>query len=298
MQVVFEGNQQLRGDFVVRAVQRFDLTPVPSTLELVVRADETAGGRFEAGALIMAGSSLDRYRIVKVRKAPTEQAQRAEGPAQAREIIAILEPFLPLSKPLPRAVFKEGASAGECIRACGYTGRVGADIPLARFGVVAGGFPTPAIAQAMQEEASACVWRAAGLLDLVRLPDLFAGRPVDSLAADTTLAVESEFLEQHHIPWAISLDQSGAVIKGRSDPPRGFVFLPHTGQRVLNNMTTALVVRRTLPGAYAGHIRAGDGIDIAGVRHVVVTAVHVWEQGGDGTSNTQATRLWLAQLHR
>ncbi len=298
MQIVFEGGQQLRGDFVVRAEQRFDLTPVPSTLVLIVRGDETAAGRFNPGALIQAGSTLDRYRIIKVRKAPTEQAQRPEGAADAREIIAVLDPFLAVSKPLPRAVFKEGASAGECLRACGYTGRVGADITLSRFGVVAGDFPTPAIAQAMQEEAAACVWRNTGRLDFVRLADLFQGRPVEATAADTTLAVESDFLEQHHIPWALSVDAAGAIVKGRSDPPRAFVFLPHTGQRILNNMTQALVVRRTLPGTYAGHIRAGDGIDIAGTRHVVVTASHVWENGGDGRTPTQATRLWLAQLHR
>jgi hypothetical protein len=298
VQIILDGGQPLRGDFVVRAVQRFDLTPIPAVLELIVRADESAAGRFNPGALIQAGSTLDRYRVIKVRKAATEQNQRAEGAADAREIIAVLEPFLAVSKPLPRAVFKEGASAGECLRACGYTGRVGADITLARFGVVAGDFPTPAIAQAMQEEAAACVWRSTGLLDFVRLPDLFQGRPVDSTVADSTVAVESDFLEQHLIPWALSVSPSGAIVRGRSDPPRAFVFLPRTGQRVLNNMTQALVVRRTLVSSFAGHIRAGDGIDIAGARHVVVTAAHVWESGNDGQTPTQATRLWLAQLHR
>lgn len=286
----------LRGDVVLKSVQRFDLTPIPSTLELTLRVDSSVAQSLQYDSVVIAGSGDDKYRILKIKRAPDTRAQSGDAP-EVLQAIALLDGFGPLAWPLPRAVVKEQRSMGEVYRSCGATARIGDDIPMHRFVCFAGQFPTEAMSQLLQEEACAPVWTG-GRLSFKRLADLFAGNPVEAVDADTTQAVESPFLERHDIPWAMSNGTAGDVVLGRRDIARSFVFLPRTPERILNNMTRCLVVRRTLLGSFAGHIRAGDGVDIAGKRHVVVTAAHSWESDSGGQGSNQVTRLWLGQLQR
>lgn len=302
MRVGLEDGTTLRGDFVLRAVQRFDLTPIPSTLELTLRADDTLGGRVADGSVLIAGSTNDRYRVVKLRRAPSDQLQgKQDKPVDVIEVTALLDGFVALARPLQRAVVKESKSLGEVFRSCGATARVAEDIPAGRFVCMAGMFPTPGIAQLLQEEAAAAVWRSTGRLSFIRLPDLFTQTPVEKMQADTARAVQSTFLEQHQIPWAMSTSADGSALLGNRETARGFVYLPRTSQRVLNNMTRCLVVRRATSAGFAGHIRAGDVVELAGSKHVVVTAAHRIENGADrgtGGGGEQTTSLWLAQLQR
>ena len=298
MQIALADGTQVRGDIIVRAVQRFDLTPVPSTLELVLRYDDSADARITYGTTLIAGSSSDQYEVVKIRKTFTDVTQRqGEEPQQAREVIAFLKSCAPLTRPMPRAVIKERRTLGEIYRSCGASCRVTTDIETVRFACYMGHVPTFGIAQLLQEEAAAPVWSNRGALAFVRLQDLFSGLPVDALASEATKVVNSPFLEQHEIPYAWSTVDNGSVVFGRRDAPRPAVYLPRTAERVLNNITKCLVVRRQVASAqFAGHIRAGDGIDVAGVRHVVVTAAHAWQAGSDGGGMEQSTSLWLGQL--
>lgn len=299
MFVSLEDGTQLRGDFVLRMVQRFDLTPIPSTLELTIRTDSSVIGKIADGTLLIAGTQSDRYRIVKTRSALSEAAQgRDNVPTKVLEATCILDGFTAMAKPLPRAVFKESKSMGEVYRSCGATVRVGDDIPVSRFACVAGQFPTISIARVLQEEAAAAVWSAGGKVSFKRLADLFTGEPVERLATDSTQVVESSFLEQHELPWALSTSKAGEPVLGNRDQARWFIYLPRADVRVLNNMTRCLMVRRTMNAAYSPSIRAGDGIDIAGVRHVVVTVAHTVENGDSGAESNQTTRMWLAQLKR
>lgn len=298
MLLALEDGTALRGDFLLRLVQRFDLTTIPSTIEVTLRLDATAGERFREGAVLLAGTSRDRYRIVKVRRLPTGQPQGPAGAPDAAEITAILDGFFPLARRAERAVVKDSATIGEVLRSCGATARITADVPCGRFACLVGQFPTPAIAQLMQEEAVAPAWRGNGTLAIVRLGDLFAGAPVDAVEPGSTQVVQSDFLERHEIPWAMSTGPGGEIVVGRRDPARPCVFLPRSSTRVLDNMTRSLVVRRIADSGFAPHIRAGDGFDVGGVRHVITTVAHCYESGGTGGSIRQTSRLWLAQLQR
>jgi hypothetical protein len=296
MILAFEDQSVIRGDFVLRAVQRFDLTPIPSTLEVTLRADSTVSARVGYGAVLIAGSSQDRYSIVKRRKATSEWPRSEDGPAEVVEITAVLESLVKLCKPLSRAVIREGSSLADIYRACGAMARVSADVPVPLFACLAGDYPTPGIGQVLQEEGAVVVWKANRSLAFTRLADLFKGDPILNLAVDTSIQVDSPFLEGHEIPGAVSTAKDGSIIRGRSDEVRGFVYLPRSSPRVLDNMTRCLVVRRILPGNFDGTIRAGDGVDIAGKRHVVVTAAHTWDTGSSGGGAEQTSRLWLGQL--
>lgn len=302
MRVALEDGTTLRGDFVLRAVQRFDLTPIPSTLELTLRSDDTLGARIADGSVLVAGSSGDRYRVVKLRRAPSGWNQGASSqPVEVIEVTAILDGFTALAWPLQRAVVKESKSLGEVFKSCGVTARIADDVPAGLFVCMAGMLPTPGIAQLLQEEGAAAVWRDTGRLSFVRLPDLFSARPVEKLKADTSRHVQSSFLERQEIPWAMSAAPDGSAVLGRRDVARGFVFLPRTPERILNNMTRCLVVRRVISAGFAGHVRAGDVMELEGGKHVVTTVAHRIENGavsGTGGGGDQTTTAWLAQLQR
>jgi hypothetical protein len=301
VQVALEDGTQIGGGFVLRAVQRFDLTPIPSTLELTLRADATLprrGGLITEGTVLLAGATRDRYRVVKLRRAPSERLQGPSDPAEALEVTALLDGLEMVARRRDRAVVKEGRSMGEVYRACGATCKIGQDIAAVRFACMVGQFPTVGIAQALQEEGAVALWRLRGELAFVRIADLFQGKPAESVAADTTVLVQSDFIEQHEIPAGMSTKPDGSVSAGRRAQPNGWIYVPRASSRVLENLSKCLVVRRTAAGAYAGHLRAGDGIDVAGVRHVIATAAHSWAAGAAGEAPVQMTRLWLAQLSR
>lgn len=296
MQIALEDRTLISGEFVLRAVQRFDLTPIPSTLEAVLRADDSERGQFDEGAVLLAGTAMDRYRIVKSRRATSEWLQGPSDPGRSVEVTALLDGVAGVATPRSTAVVKQGRSMGEVYRACGATARVAADIPVPLFACYCGGIPTVSIAQVLQEEAAAVVWGLDQALSFKRLVDLFAARPVEALDTDTTMAVESAFLEGHEIPVGLSTAADGSVIVAPRQTPRSVVFLPRSNQRVLGNIGRCLKVRRVLRGSYAGHVRAGDAFDIAGVRYVVATVAHEWSTGSGGGSSTQASHVWLAQL--
>lgn len=293
MLIALEDGTALRGDFVIRAVQRYDLVPIPSTLELALRSDESLGGRVTEGSLIFCGS--DGYRVVKMRRGVSAWVQSGGSGSEVLEITALLDGFESLAKRLQRAVIKESKSLGEIYRSCGARVRVTADVPVARFAALAGQFPTPSIAQALQEEAVAPVWRDSAM-SFVRLDDLFYQRPIAAMQADTTQRVESEFLERHEIPWALSAAPGGAIIFGRKTESRGAYFLPRTPERVLRNVSRCLAVRRSHIGGLSAGIRAGDVVAIAGVPNVVTTAANTWDTGAGGGPSQQSTRMWLAEM--
>lgn len=298
MKLALEDGTPLGGEFVLRAVQRFDLTPVPSTLELVLRIDSSAGDLFRDGTVVLAGTSLDRYRIIKLGKATSEWAQSQFDPATVLEATALLEGVAPLALPQRRAVVLPRASFAQVYRGCGATAPVGADVPAWRFVCLAGQFPTAGIAQLMREEGAVPVWHTDKRLDFVRLQDLFKRDPLDSIEEDPASSVLSGFLEQHEMVRGIATAPDGGVMVGRSDPPREVLLLPGAPARVLDNLARCLVLRRVMSTGFNGSIRAGDRIDVAGQAHVVLTVAHVWDIGAGGTPAEQVSRLWLAQLLR
>jgi hypothetical protein len=298
VKLALEDGTPLPGGFVLRAVQRFDLSPIPSTLELTLRTDAASIETIRDGGVVLAGSSLDRYRIVKIARAASTWVQSEAGPAMVLEATAMLDGLRPLALPQSRAVVQSSSSFAQVYRACGAAAAIGADVPAWRFVCLAGQFATAGIAQLMREEGAVPVWRGERRLDFVRLPDLFAQSPVDAVEDDPTRYVGSGFLEQHELVRGMATTVDGGVIVGRADPPREVLVLPRAPARVLDNLGRCLILRRDLTSAFNGGIRAGDRIDVGSLPHVVLTAAHVWGAGAGGEPISQVTRLWLGQLLR
>jgi hypothetical protein len=287
----------LRGDLLVRAVLRSDLTPIPQTLELEVRSGPESAA-LQVGAVLRAGRELTPFRIIKESGSGPSGRVTAGRSIEVRGFVCLIDSCAPVADPRTRAVVAYGASLGGLYRSCGARVTVENDVQVPVFACLKGHVPTFSIAQALQEAAGAIVVTGAARVAFRRLADLITADPVRDLAEDVGEAVESGFVERHAIPATFSTDSAGAYLYGGENSGRGVLYRPGASQATLNSLGSALVTRRKIRSIFAPDIVAGDVLSVAGARHVVVTAAHVFEAGGGGIIREQASTFWLAQVVR
>lgn len=293
----FETGKEIRGDVLLQACLRYDLAPVPATLEADIRTgDEEAEKLLAEGRILEAGNG-EKYHIVKSVRAINRQSQ-GERQMSARRVTALLDNVKDIAFVRSRAIVKENATLSAVYKAAGASiPPVESDFPVPRFYCLAGDTPSFHIARALQEEGGALRWKA-GKMSFFRLADFFAQKPVVTLPDNATDNVESGFLERHEAPWFFSLEADASFIHGNRTKPRSVAFSPFKDAGRLMNMTRCLVHRKVMKITYNAKVAAGDLVQIAdGPKLVIVTAAHVYETGSDeGTAGRAYTRLWLAGL--
>lgn len=285
------GKDQIPGDLIGRWVLRSDLAPVPRTVELTVQSKEGMAERLRVGASIWTGRELLEYEIVNAKQTKIGGIVQDKDQVGAIVVTALLKQCVGITYLRVRAVVLEATTLGEIYRACGATAAIADDFQIDRFSCLKGQVPSFWVAQALQEESSALVFRD-NRLSVARLRDLLKQEPVDRIGqSDSTDTSESEFVERHSIPSFFSVGDDGAVVMGDMDVARGVRFLPRTPERVLRNATKVLVTRRIIDSDLAQQIGAGDVLDINGTRMVVVTAAHEM-RAEDGRTAT-SSRFWM-----
>lgn len=284
----------VRNDMIVRSVLRSDLTPVPQTVEIEMRegADTAA---LTLGSVMRAGREEAQFVIIKNSPGGASAYTQGDQPVATRKIVGLLASCAPIAQRTQRSIVRYGASLGEIYRACGAQVRIDQDFSVGVFACLKGMTPSYEIAKALQEEAGALVF-SGGKVAFRRLDELLKSDPVATLREDSMVGVESDFLERHMLPFAFSTDPGGAVISTRSELARGVLYRPRADTKTLNNLSTALVMRRKGRSTLAPHIQAGMRINVAGTAYVVITAAHVEEAGADGGGGEQYTQLWLGEV--
>ena len=293
MIIELEDGRKLGVDLAVKVTMRYDLTPIPSTVEAVIRANEAVYAAIKNGAIIKVGSDGDRYRVLKVKMVSDSGMVGRSEAIQAMQITAMLEDCFPLAYMRQRAIIKEKTTFGEVYLACGCTAKVKDDIQVERFSCFVGGVGTYGVALSMQEAAAVPIWRDSALT-FMRVKEAMKQAPVASVPLDLTTEIESEFIERHEIPAFLSVDEGGGFVYGKRDSVRRVAYTPRKSESTLRNMSTALVNRRIYNGQLDASIRAGDVFKVGGQAHIVVTAVHS-RSGGDGAP-AESSRFWLATL--
>lgn len=296
MNITLENGKTLRGDIVVSAVVRSDLSPIPRTLEATVRLDDDVKPFLVEGKRVIAGHGDAEFRIVKVETANDAQSVQGGRAGGNIAISALLDPCHAISFRRQKAVIKESASMGAIYRSCGATVSVESDFTIPRFSCLAGEVPSIMVARVLQEEGGALLWVGGAKLRFVRLPDLFKQTPADRVSGDSARDIESGFLERHEVPSFYSIGPDGGFVFGNREKTRTLHYRPRADVRTLRNMTRVLVMRKTLRGQYAGQIGAGAVIEVDGKAFVVVTAAHVHESGTDGEGADGYSKYWLGSL--
>jgi hypothetical protein len=284
----------IRGDLIVRVVLRSDLTPIPQTVEIELRdAPETQA--LTEGSRIRAGRQELEFLIVKNAGSGDSGKTSGDQPVKTRSIVGLLASCAPIARRTQRSTVRYNAALGDIYRACGAQVRIESDFTVPVFACYKGMTPSFEVAKALQEEAGALVLEN-GRIAFRRLAELIKSDPVATLREDSTQSVESQFLEQHLVPFAFSTGPDAGFLTGRAEGGHGVLYRPRADVRILNNLGTALIMRRKVQSAFAPHVLAGMRFDVAGKPLVVITAAHCFEGGADGDGGQQYTRLWLGEV--
>lgn len=294
MQIYTANGTALRGDLVTRVVQRTDLTPIPSTIELEAIATAETTAALEEGLVVQVGADMTPYLLIK---SGVEASEAQRGSREVRTIRAtgILSSCSALARRLQRSIIREGTSFSEIYRSIGATAQVDTDFSVPRFAALIGCLPTLEIARVLQEEAAAVFYQN-GTIKFRRLTEL-SGTDADiTFAVDRTISTASDLLERNAVPFAFSTAPDNSIISTKRESSRGVIYRPRADSRILNNLGVALVLRRKLRQGLSPTLNAGARIDIAGERHIVITAAHVRALANDGNDGEEYTQLWLGQV--
>jgi hypothetical protein len=286
----------LSSALIIRSVLRSDLVPIPQNVELELR-DTPETRLIKEGGIVKVGRQEAEFIVVK--NAPSGDTGKTSNnqPVRTRKIVGLLASCASVAKRAQKSTIRYGASLGEIYRACGAQLKIDSDFTVPVFACYKGMTPSFEIAKALQEEAGALVMTR-GRIEFRRLAELVKAEPIATLREDSTEAVESEFLEQHLVPFAFSTGDDGAFLSGRAEGGHGVLYRPRADVRILNNLGLALIMRRVVQSDFAPHIMAGHRFDVAGTAYVVITAAHCYTGGADGDGGEQYTRLWLGEVRK
>lgn len=297
MELYYDKDRLIRGDWIRRAVKRSDLAPIPLTLEAEIRVEPETKKFFEVGKTL-ATYSGDELEVIKAELIQSGVVQGGERAAYMR-LIAILKCVKAVSFIKPTAIIKHRASLAEVYRGAGATLRgIEGDFPVPRFVCVAGEAPTYHIARALQEGGGVVRWRN-GKLAFIPLRSLFQQKPVTTIANSAADDMESGFLERHDVPSFYSVNADGEFVFGNRAKARAVRYQPGMSEIALRNMTSCLVLTKTTSVKYDERLAAGDLIEVQGAAPLVVmTAATLFSAGIDGDPPEQYTRLWLGRLEQ
>jgi hypothetical protein len=293
--ILTDKGKQIKGDMIVSAILRNDMSPIPVTFEAEIRTDADMEAVLREGSVLTVGA--DTVRIVKSERhiQGTVQGERLQA---VRRITALLDACHKIAFIRPRAIIKENATLSGVYRAAGATLReIEADYSVPRFTCFTGDSPAWHIARAIQEAGGVVRWKN-GKLKFMRLLDLSKQKAVLTLTNNATDDVESGFLERHEIPTFFSIDKAAAFVAGNVSKERPVRFAPHADAMQLHSMTRCLVRKKTQKISFNGQLSAGDAVQYSGMAKpmTIITVAHVWESGTDGSGANQYSRLWAGEV--
>ncbi|WP_186083670.1 hypothetical protein [Burkholderia gladioli] len=282
----------LRGDMVIRAVLRSDLSPIPLTFEGTIRSTTQTATDYQGGKLIKVNEVP--FRIVK--SVPITNAgggMQGTEPISGNSIIAYPDALVEVAKPRRSAVVFQNGTLGGIYRACGATAPLSGDFGVDRFACLIGGTPTIGIAQVLQEASAVVMWRSKKL-QAMNLRDLFKQTPVDNLDFSSSEDIDSDFLQADEVPVYFSTGPDGGFVAGRrTSESQSVVYTPRKSAHTLNAMGRVLMRKKVIMAQADPTVQAGNIILIRGVPYAAITVAQVMQNGSDGGSAEQYTRIWL-----
>lgn len=289
---------QIRGDMIKVATLRSDLAPIPETLEAEIRIDDELKPHLVQGGKIKVSGNETPHRIIKVEDITQRAAQshRHYGLVRITTLIDNVHALSFVRKP-GSSVIMECVSLTCCYKACGATiGAIKNAPPVPRFTCMVGDTPTFHIARILQENGGSIRARC-GSLEFMRFQDMACQKERVTISDAIEDTMSSGFLERHEVPWFFSMKENAGHEMGKTCKARSVRFAPIRKACTLNNMSTTLILEKSVRIDHNEQIYAGDAVKLPdGRKLVVMTAAHTFNSGTDGSHNNQYTRLWLGAL--
>lgn len=292
MNIQFEDGSNIGGGSLINAIRRTDLVPVPVTLEMVVKADDSLYSQLICGKKLYIANNV----VMTIVKSQVINAQSVNAGRRiaAIHVIAVLAGCEPLLSVVSKAVSLSNTSFNEVYRALGAKVRIKRDIKLASFICLKGQSPTKPIALALQKEGAVVCHSEKGL-SVLRLNELFGGEAIlfDKSAVQW---INNPSAVDHSNVNYLSIDDNGTDIIGNTRPERSICYYPRANNRELQNLRRILITKATITRQLDDRLDAGCGVLIDNQRLAVITGAHRYDSGALGGPSVNATKAWLAQI--
>jgi len=284
MFVTLEDKTVIRGDLLKSVILRYDLSPIPSTVELEIRTDEKLTASLIEGKSVYVNG--DRFYIVKT-LGINQKAVQGDTAITGVRITALLFSCYQIGFIRKKAVIQYNTTLNSVYRACGaVVANVLNDCKIDRFSCLIGEVPTFAITKALQQNGG-IVQLKNNKIEFVRIDSLFKQKPVLHIPNTASEEVNSQFLTKHEVPLYISVDDNNSVITGNNI---GKVeYSPFKDTQTLNKMAKALIQVTPVKINLNPSLQAGDLVIMGNKELVIVTVAHVFEP------RKQYSRLWLSK---
>jgi hypothetical protein len=277
--------------FILSAILRTDLVPLPVSLELELKYDDGLAKELIEGTTLYVSSKAIPLQIVK-----SEIKKSLDNPNRGViVIVALLANCVAIGFRRQKAVILKNNSLGAIFKACGAKISIKNDFTVPLFASFVGQLPSEMIAKVLQEE-SAVIRLDNKQLDCMRLADLVKQPPKLNLPQGVGEQIESGFLQRHLVPSFYTTDDNRAIVKGNTQKVRDLQYVSRHSQKSTYAMTAALIVKHIITLSYDEDYQAGDVVTIDSKPMAIVTAAHVWQTENEGEQASQYTRLWLGEL--
>ncbi|WP_026470379.1 hypothetical protein [Alkanindiges illinoisensis] len=288
-------NRNISASELLSCTQRFDLTPMPTHVELVVQSTAEMDEQLKEGREILVGDVLAPYELIYVD--PVKSQHIKEG----RRIggipcIAALAGCKRLIEASTKPVIETQTSFNSAIRACGAKTSLGDDLPLPKFICLKGTRPSNRLAMYLQQEAAVMCFRN-NKMAAVKIDMLLNQKPMLKLDPSAVQWIESQTLENMHKSSYVSIDSDGVTVLGE-DTTLGQQVIQRAGldARQLKNLEKVLMLRGVMIRPFSPTWRAGDVVEINRKKYVFLTVAHHVATAALGGASAMATKVWLASL--
>lgn len=296
MLIFLDNHQPVPTADLLSVIVRYDLVPIPVSLEMTVRATDELRQQLSVNQklLLNDGLSLTIVKSELVHNNAIKDGKRLGGLA----IIAVLSGCEALLGVSAKAVIHQSVSFAEIYRSLGAMVKILDDIKVNQFVCLKGQMPTERIALALQKEAAVMSYDVnRRVMAVKRLQSLF--EPSADIPKYDRSQVQwfvnpcADVRQNVHY---LSVDGNGTDILGQVDERKCVDYIPRCDSRELNNLKRILMKRGVMLRSTDTKLMAGNLISIDDKSYVVLTSAFRFDTGALGGGSVMATKAWLADL--
>lgn len=295
MVIYLSDGQAIDGGNLITAILRYDLVPVPVTLELTVNATKALRAQLVVGKTLHLVNGV-MFEIVKahaVNNNAVKDGRRLGGIA----VIAVLAGCVPLLSATKRATIHDDISIAQAYQSLGARLRFSEDIKLRQFVCLKGQMPTIRLALALQKEAAVMVYDADNkTANARRIQTLMSQTPIRKYDPAQIQWVENPTQVARQNTNFLSVADDGKQIVGQTLEGKRVDYMPRTDQRELGNLKRILITHGVLLRSMDDELQAGKTVQVGNEVYALLTVAHRFDTGALGGASVGATKAWLAQV--
>lgn len=279
---------------LMSALWRYDLIPVPLTLEFKIQVNEETSTLQESD-IVLIGEDETPLKIVKKHSQDPDIVQDGKF-IKIASFIAFLDGCEKLIEPSRKAILLSETSFTEAYRACGVKIPFGSDVPLHHFHAFYGKTPSYEVSTRCNEEASVIYFKDKKI-HAKRITDLLKQTPILDINGRQVEWENNPFIEKNTIKNFISVAPDGTTIEESLKGSQCASYYPSMDSRRLKNLRTVLIRRGSVMRQLSPSIVAGDVVNVDLKPYLILTAAHLYQPGSGNGNGGMVSRFWLSQVN-